>query len=148
MEVRAIVDCKNSLGEGPLWDVQDQKIHWIDSLGNKVFRADADGSCVEMWHVPAKIGSMALRRNGGAILSLQNGFHAFDFRTGKCSLIVDPEPDNPHTRLNDGKVDRRGRFICGSMDMREKEKIASLYRLDPDLTLHKLLDGINVSNGP
>ena len=48
MEVRAIVDCKNSLGEGPLWDVRDQKIHWIDSLGNKVFRANADGSGVEM----------------------------------------------------------------------------------------------------
>lgn len=148
MDVRAIVDCKNSLGEGPLWDVEDQKIHWIDSLGNKVFRANADGSGVEVWGVPAKIGSMAIRRNGGAILSLQNGFHEFDFKTGQCRLIVDPEPDNPHTRLNDGKVDRKGRFIAGSMDMREKEKIASLYRLDPDLSLHKLLGDINVSNGP
>jgi len=148
MEVRAIVDCKNSLGEGPLWDVQDQKIHWIDSLGNKVFRANADGTGVEMWDVPAKIGSMAIRKNGGAILSLQNGFHAFDFKTGKCTLIVDPEPDKPGTRLNDGKVDRRGRFIAGSMDMKEKDAVASLYRLDPDLTVHKLLDGIIVSNGP
>jgi len=148
MDVRAIVDCKNSLGEGPLWDVEDQKIHWIDSLGNKVFRANADGSGVEVWDVPAKIGSMAIRRKGGAILSLQNGFHEFDFKTGQCRLIVDPEPDNPHTRLNDGKVDRHGRFIAGSMDMREKEKIAALYRLDPDLSLHKLLGDINVSNGP
>jgi L-arabinonolactonase len=148
MEVRAIVDCKNSLGEGPLWDVQDQKIHWIDSLGNKVFRANADGSGVETWDVPAKIGSMAIRKNGGAILSLQNGFHAFDFKTGACSLIVDPEPDKPGNRLNDGKVDHRGRFVAGSMDMKEKDAAAALYRLDPDLTVHKLLDGIIVSNGP
>jgi len=148
MDVRAIVDCRNLLGEGPLWDVEDQKIHWIDSLGNKVFRANADGSGVEMWHVPGKIGSMAIRKKGGAILSLQNGFHEFDFKTGQCRLIVDPEPDDPHTRLNDGKVDRKGRFIAGSMDMREKEKIASLYRLDPDLSLHKLFGDINVSNGP
>jgi L-arabinonolactonase len=34
MDVRAIVDCKTSLGEGPIWDVQDQKIYWIDSLGS------------------------------------------------------------------------------------------------------------------
>ncbi len=74
MEVRAIVDCKTSLGEGPLWDVQGQKLYWIDSLGNKVFRANADGSDVSVWDVPTKIGSMAIRSNGHAIVSLQNGF--------------------------------------------------------------------------
>src|SRR5437868_8346445 len=102
MDVRAIVDCKNSLGEGPLWDVEDQKIYWIDSLGNKVFRANADGSAVEVWDVPSKIGSMAIRRNGEAIVSLQNGFHAFNFTSGSCKLLVDPEPDKPGNRLNDG----------------------------------------------
>jgi len=148
MEVRAIVDCKTSLGEGPLWDVEDQKIYWIDSLGNKLFRAEADGSAVEVWDVQSKIGSMAIRRNGGAILSLKNGFHAFDFKTGTCKLLVDPEADKPGNRLNDGKVDRQGRFICGSMDMKETNKTASLYRLDPDLSVHKLEDNIIVSNGP
>ncbi|MFO1057506.1 MAG: SMP-30/gluconolactonase/LRE family protein [Dongiaceae bacterium] len=148
MEIRAIVDCKNSLGEGPLWDVQERKIYWIDSLRAKVFRANADGSGVESWDVPAKIGSMAIRRNGGAILSLQNGFHAFDFKTGKATLIADPEADNPRTRINDGKVDRKGRFIAGSMDTKETDPIGALYRLDPDLSVHKLLDGIIVSNGP
>ena len=148
MEIRPIVDCKTSLGEGPLWDVEDQKIYWIDSLGNKVFRANADGSAVEVWDVPSKIGSMAIRRNGEAILSLQNGFHTFNFKTGTCKLLLDPEPDKPGNRLNDGKVDRQGRFICGSMDMKETAKTASLYRLDSDLSIHKLEDNIIVSNGP
>jgi sugar lactone lactonase YvrE len=148
MEVRAIVDCKTSLGEGPLWDVQDQKLYWIDSLGNKVFRADTEGLGVSVWDVPSKIGSMAIRNNGRAIVSLQNGFYDFDFRTGKCELIVDPEPDKPGNRLNDGKVDRQGRFVCGSMDMKEENKSAALYRLDPDLSVHKLEDSIIVSNGP
>jgi sugar lactone lactonase YvrE len=53
--VRPIVDCKTSLGEGPVWDVQDQKIYWIDSLGNKVFRANQDGSGVQVWDVPARL---------------------------------------------------------------------------------------------
>ena len=66
MEIRAIVDCKTSLGEGPLWDVQDQKLYWIDSLGNKVFRANADGSNVSVWDVPSKIGSMAARRSASS----------------------------------------------------------------------------------
>jgi sugar lactone lactonase YvrE len=89
-----------------------------------------------------------LRRRGGAVLSLQTGFHFLDFTTGDCSLIVDPEPDKPTTRLNDGKVDKRGRFVAGSMDTMEQGANGSLYRLDPDLSLHKLDEGIVVSNGP
>lgn len=148
MDVKPIVDCNTSLGEGPLWDVREQKIYWLDSLGNKVFRANADGSGVEKWDLPQKVGSMALREKGGAILCLQDGLYSFDFATGKLTLLMDPEPDKPHNRLNDGKVDRRGRFIFGSMDTKETDKSAALYRLDADLSLHRLEDGIIVSNGP
>ena len=95
MEIRAIADCKTSLGEGPLWDVQEQKIYWLDSLGNKVFRANADGSHMEKWDLPQKVGSMALRKAGGAILCLQTGLCSFDFNSGEASLLFDPEPDKP-----------------------------------------------------
>ena len=70
MEIKAIVDCKTLLGEGPLWDVAEQKIYWIDSLGDRIFRADENGDGVESWSVPQHIGSMALREKGGAVLSL------------------------------------------------------------------------------
>jgi sugar lactone lactonase YvrE len=103
---------------------------------------------VRAWNVPARIGSMALRNRGGAVLSLATGFHFLDFTTGETQLIVHPEPDKTHNRLNDGKVDRRGRFIAGSMDMNEEGPNGALYRLDPDLSLHKLDDRIICSNGP
>jgi len=148
MRIEVLVDVKTILGEGPLWDVAEQRLYWIDSFGCNVFRATADGREIRAWDVPAKIGSMALRRRGGAVLSLQTGFHFLDFTTGDCSLIVDPEPDKPTTRLNDGKVDKRGRFVAGSMDTMEQGANGSLYRLDPDLSLHKLDEGIVVSNGP
>ena len=109
MEIKVLVDCKTILGEGPLWDVEEQRLYWIDSFGNKVWRATAEGKEIKTWDVPAKIGSMALRRKGGAVLSLQTGFHFLDFKTGKTELIHDPEPDKPTTRINDGKVDKRGR---------------------------------------
>jgi sugar lactone lactonase YvrE len=113
-----------------------------------VFRCAADGSEVRAWDVPAKIGSMALRSQGGAVLSLASGFHFLDFKTGETQLIVDPESDKPNNRINDGKVDKRGRFVAGSMDTMEEGPNGALYRLDPDLSLHKLDDKIIVSNGP
>jgi sugar lactone lactonase YvrE len=148
MRIEVLVDVKTILGEGPLWDVDEQRLYWIDSFGCNVFRTTADGREVRAWDVPAKIGSMALRRQGGAVLSLQTGFHFLDFKSGETSLIVDPEPDDPTTRINDGKVDKRGRFVAGSMDTMEAGPNGTLYRLDPDLSLHKLDDGIIVSNGP
>jgi sugar lactone lactonase YvrE len=81
-------------------------------------------------------------------VSLARGFHFLDFRTGNVELIVDPEPGKTNNRLNDGKVDRRGRFVAGSMDTMEEGPNGALYRLDPDLSLHKLDDKIIVSNGP
>src|SRR6201987_422981 len=99
MKIEVLVDVKTTLGEGPLWDVDEQRLYFIDSFGCNVFRCTADGREVRAWDVPAKIGSMALRRQGGAVVSLANGVHFFDFKSGDCQLIVDPEPDKPANRL-------------------------------------------------
>src|SRR3712207_6671605 len=148
MRIEVLVDVKTTLGEGPLWDVDEQRLYWIDSFDGRVFRSTADGRELRSWDVPQKIGSMALRKAGGAVLSLQRGFHFLDFETGDVELIVDPEPDKPNNRINDGKVDQRGRFIAGSMDTMEAGPNGALYRLDPDLKITKLDDNIIVSNGP
>jgi L-arabinonolactonase len=148
MRIEVLIDVKTILGEGPLWDVDEQRLYFIDSFGCNVFRCTAQGGEVRAWDVPEKIGSMALREQGGAVLSLANGFHFLDFKTGETQLIVDPEPDKPKNRINDGKVDKRGRFVAGSMDTMEDGPNGALYSLHADLSLHKLDDGIIVSNGP
>jgi len=148
MRIEVLVDVKTILGEGPLWDVEEQRLYWIDSFGGNVFRCTPDGREIRAWDLPMKIGSMALRQKGGAVLSLARGFHFLDFKTGDVELIVDPEPGRDSNRINDGKVDKRGRFVAGTMDTSEDGPNGSLYRLDPDLSLHKLDDKIIVSNGP
>ena len=82
--------------------------------------------------VPEHIGSLALRESGGAVVSLRDGFYALNFETGDCRKLVDPDPGKPRIRMNDGKVDRRGRFVAGYMDYEEREPLCSLFRLDPD----------------
>ena len=148
MRIEVVIDVKTILGEGPLWDVEEQRLYFIDSFGCNVFRCTHDGREVRAWDVPSKIGSMALRAKGGAVVSLEDGFYGLDFDTGEVDLIVDPEPGKDGNRINDGKVDRRGRFLAGSMDKGEDGPNGALYRLDPDLSLHTLDTGIVVSNGP
>lgn len=148
MQIDVLVDVKTTLGEGPLWDVESQRLYWIDSFDGRVFRCTADGRELRAWDVPQKIGSMCLRRDGGAIVSLARGFYFLDLCSGELELICDPEPNKLNNRLNDGKVDKRGRFVAGSMDTMEQGPHGALYCLMPDLSVKTLEKGIIVSNGP
>ena len=98
--------------------------------------------------MPSAVGALALRERGGAVLACGDGFQFFDFASGARTPIVDPEADEPRTRLNDGKVDRRGRFIAGSMDSSLGKPLGALYVLDSELQLRTLETGVRCSNGP
>ncbi len=148
LRIELLIDAGNELGEGPLWDVLEQRLYWIDSYGKVVCRCDAGGKEQKSWPVPDHIGSMCLRERGGAVVALRSGFHFLDLASGEVTSIGDPEADRLRTRLNDGKVDRQGRFLAGAMDYEERDGICGLYRLDPDLSITRLDDGIIVSNGP
>jgi hypothetical protein len=139
MRIEVLLDLKTRLGESPVWDVEQQRLWWVDSLDGRLFACNAQGGAIKSWDVRQKIGSFALRQNGeGAVVALQNGVHLLDFASGELTLLHHPEADRPFNRLNDGKVDRQGRFLFGSMDMREEEPSGALYRLDADLSLHVL----------
>jgi L-arabinonolactonase len=149
VNIDIVLDVKTILGEGPLWDAEQERLYWIDSHGLRVFRSTADGRELRSWLVPDPIGSLALTREGtSAVAALSSGLHLLDFSTGEVSFVSDPEPHLPLNRLNDGKVDRRGRFLFGSMDTQENDKSGRLYRLDPDFSVTVLDDGLICSNGP
>jgi len=69
MKIDIFLDVKTILGEGPLWDVEQERLYWIDSHGLRVFRATADGRELRSWLVPAPIGSMALTRDGSTAIT-------------------------------------------------------------------------------
>ena len=149
MKIEVLVDVKTTLGEGPVWDVEQQRLYWIDAAGMRIFRATAQGTEIRAWDVPSRVGSIAIRKDGkGAICSLAKGFHSLDFATGEIELIAEIEIDRPHNWINDGKVDRRGRFFAARWDSQEAGPNGALYRLDPDFSVTLVESGIIVSNGP
>jgi hypothetical protein len=77
----------DQLGEGPLWDVDEQRLYWIDSYGPEIHRMESNGS-KKTWKLPEPIGSLVLRRSGGAILALRSGFFAFDLVPARPSASV------------------------------------------------------------
>jgi len=61
MRIEVLVDVKTILGEGPLWDVEQERLYWIDSLGKRVHSIDADGGNKRSWTVPEHIRGRGLR---------------------------------------------------------------------------------------
>lgn len=148
ISVEVLLDAKPRLGEGPLWDAATGWLYFIDCLGDRVFRCREDGREFATFEVPSHIGSMCLAGDDAALVALRDGFHHLDLATHECRALVDPEPELAGNRLNDGKCDRRGRFLCGSMDMAETSPTGMLWSLDTDGRVIRLDEGIICSNGP
>jgi sugar lactone lactonase YvrE len=148
-----VVECANHLGEGPVWDVEDGCLYWLDGTGRRVgnpsiWRLDPRTGRTRHWSLDHDVGALAIRRGGGAVLALADGFYFFDFAGERLDLISRVDADQPRSRLNDGKCDRRGRFFAGGMDDKEELKICSLWRLDADLSVSRVDEGIICTNGP
>ena len=145
-EVRLAAKAANKLGEVPVWDREDQALWWVDIEGKLLQRLDERSGEVRVWQMPERIGSFALRRDGGIVCAFASGFAFYDLDTGKTDWIAKPEAGMPRNRFNDGKVDRNGRFWAGSMDDKLSDYTGALYRLDPDLSVHQMETGIGISN--
>lgn len=151
--IECVVAAANHLGEGPVWDTEQGALYWVDGTGRRVgnpslWRLDPRSGATRHWSLDHDVGAMALRNDGNAVLALDDGFYFFDFGSGALERIHAIEADQPRSRLNDGKVDRAGRFFAGGMDDKEELGICGLWRLDPDLTITRVEQGIICSNGP
>jgi sugar lactone lactonase YvrE len=135
------------LGEGPCWHGAERALYFVDALEPAIHRWRASDGARATWRMPEIVGSFAIRARGGLIASLRTGFGAVDLADGQVTTLVDPEPEKPDNILNDGKCDRRGRFWCGSRDATLTHPSGALYRLDPDLTTHRMDEGFIVPNG-
>ncbi len=143
-EVSCAIDCRNVLGEGPVWCPREEALYWVDIKGQTISRWH--GGETETWQVDEQPGSLALRAGGGLVVAFYGGFRFLDLASGKRETIHELEAETPGSRMNDGRCDRQGRVWAGSMDDAMVEPLGALYRLDGDLSCHKMEQNIICSN--
>jgi sugar lactone lactonase YvrE len=147
-EVEHVLSVSDEVGESPIWIPEEKALYWIDIEGVRVHRLTPHDGQHETFEVDFPITALARRASGGWIAASKTGLYYWDHRTGRSSFIVDPEADNPDVRFNDGAVDRQGRFLIGTINQNDfNAPDGSLYRLDPDESIHKLDTGLVVPNG-
>ncbi|MDQ6916344.1 MAG: SMP-30/gluconolactonase/LRE family protein [Pseudomonadota bacterium] len=144
---KCVLDVKASLGECPLWSVDEQVLYWADINGPSLNRFDPVRGSNSAWPMPQAIGSFALRAGGGFVAALRDGVWFIDGRGRPERKIAAAPYDPAHHRFNDGRADREGRFWVGSMNEKRDANSARLYRLSSALDLAPVLDDMMISNG-
>ena len=145
-KIEIAVDVRHELGESVLWDDRYGELVWVDIHRGKLWRYGTGGRPVGH-SMPDRIGAVGLRQGAGYVVGLAKSFGLFDPVTGHYETVAEVEADLPHTRLNDGRCDRHGNFLCGGINEGGAGKPDSgLYRLSGDGQVEKLMSGIRCAN--
>ncbi len=150
-----IVDARNSVGESPVWHATDKALYWVDIVQKKLFQWSASSAQVRIWLVPEMIGCITVHSAGGWIAGMESGIFHLSLSSQEQGdalqsrrLVAAPHSTSG-MRFNDGRCDRQGRFVAGTMmiNMAIGQGNPCLSSYENNSTLKQLLGDMIVPNG-
>jgi sugar lactone lactonase YvrE len=148
-EPEHLLRVQNRLGETPIWEQQEGALYWVDWGGRPTWRFEPATGKLATFPVTSPVTALARRASGGWLAIAQDGIQKWDPASNTYEPFVGLlDPDKPALCYNDGAVDRQGRLLVGTVNMDDPfAPEGSLYRLDPDGSLHELDSGYATANG-
>jgi xylono-1,5-lactonase len=135
--------------EGPRVDDQN-RLYFSDVPNGGVYRRGLDGSVETLIPKRKGVGGMALNDGGGLVCSGRSLIYWNEQSRTSRDLFTQWE-GRPLKGLNDLQPDDHGSVYVGSLEFDalsdQKPIPGNLFRVDPDGTVTKLYEGIQVTNG-
>jgi sugar lactone lactonase YvrE len=128
-----------------VWDHDNQRLYWVDGVSRLIRSFEPASGAFREWSTPSMVGSVGLGQGNTLIAALVDGIYAFDMDSAEFTPLLRPEPSDERIRFNDGKMDRDGRFLCGSMGV-HAEPLGQLWRIDAEGRSGTFADRIRISN--
>ena len=149
-DVACAIDAGNYLGESPVWSADAQALWWVNcEQPAEILRWASATGVLDRWAMPARIGGLAIKADGGLLVALANGVYDFDPASGDITLRA-TSPLPAHITLHECHCDRQGRFWVGAFDHRfpadRSAAGGAFFRLDNGV-LTPVINGIAVANG-
>ncbi len=146
-----VIEGGDRLGEGPVWNVADQRLWWTDIHNRRLRRWGPDRRAIEDVATPERLCSFALAdgRPQAVLAAFETGLAWFEPDSGALDWIERPEAGGTGRRFNDGRTDRQGRFWVGTMvedEARAGPATAGLWRFDGARRFERCEDGVAISN--
>lgn len=145
-KIETVIDHRCILGEGPLWDHKQKRILWVDIAEGHIHQFTPSTNVFKTFSAGEMVGATALSDNR-LIAATESGFSFIDLENEEIENIIDPEQHIAGNRFNDGKCDPVGRFWAGTLPLTEDHPGGAVYTLHPDLSVHKKIDNVSISNG-
>lgn len=135
------------LGESPVWDPELKRLFWADVIEPAIWSFDPASGAQESIPAPDLVGSLVLGAPGTLICGLRHAVCRLDLAQGTFTPLLTPPGLTGEERLNDGKTDRQGRFVTGSLvPGGGHPHSAKLFRFDRDRAPEVLVSGLEISN--
>ena len=138
-----------TLGEGPVWDGDRNRVLWVDISAGAVHTGTLDGERVaedSVLELPETVGAVACARDGELLVAGARRLYRVS-----PEGAVSPGPqliaDNKASRLNDGACDPAGRFLVGSLALDKRAHDEVLVRIDAEGRIDTIDDDLGMSNG-
>jgi len=147
--VDLMIDAQNVLGECAIWCDRKQCLWWTDILGRVLWRFTPSDGISQIWDMPERLASFALTHNDDRLLlGLESRLAWFNLADKQILTIAEVEADKAGVRLNDGRCDRQGRFVFGTMNEAiGRAPIGNFFRLGHELKLEQLpLSPVAIAN--
>lgn len=146
MELAIAVEADNILGEGVVWSPGTGTLIWTDIVGKRLWTLDPKTSTASARDLTERLTCLAPMSGGRLLAGLATGLGVY--QSGHVALRLPVEPNEPRTRLNDGRLDRKGRFVFGTMDEGDggPRPIGNVWSYDGVSPPRRLLAGLRITN--
>jgi L-arabinonolactonase len=142
-----------TLGEGLLW--RDGRWWWTDIEAATLFAWRPGDAAPLACRLPDRLGSFAHCRSGRLLLGLSKRLALAtlgdQLELGHLQTVVPVDAAESRTRINDGRTDRSGNFVFGTInedrERRPRSTIASFYQFSLRHGLRRLaLPAVAIAN--
>lgn len=149
------------LGEGMSWEPQSGQWWWTDIESASLHTLREGEQTSRTYRLPDRLGSFVFCRSGCLILGLAKRIavtqlsHAAILASSpnmngglQVQTLVAVDATEPRTRINDGRTDRAGNYVFGTLNESvEKRPIGSFYQYSSAFGLRRLaLPAVAIAN--
>ena len=148
-----VLDARNGTGESPVWHGAEQALYWVDIPARKLWRWTPSTGQATSWLAPEMLACIApMAAANSWIAGAESGFFRLTTKAGGqlgFDLLAPVAHAMPGMRFNDGRCDRQGRFLAGTMlmNMAAGASVGCIYSYQNDSKPRKLLDSFITPNG-
>lgn len=155
-QAELVLDARNAVGESPVWHAGEQALYWVDISACTLNRWTLANNQLSRWQAPEMLACIAASVTGGWVAGAESGVFALSPQAGGVlgfERLATVSHAAPGMRFNDGRCDRQGRFLAGTMlmAMAASQAEGCIYRYqapgDGPGQLVELLDGFKTPNG-